>query len=41
MAALLAALKDEVRAARLGAHRVVTTELLGLNWSIGKRIMRE
>jgi hypothetical protein len=40
-AALLAALKDEVRTARLRAHRVVNTELLGLYWSIGDRILRQ
>jgi predicted nuclease of restriction endonuclease-like (RecB) superfamily len=36
---LLARLKDEVRAARLRAHRKVNTELLGLYWKIGQAIL--
>jgi hypothetical protein len=36
---LLTALKAEVRAAQLRAHRVVNTELLTLYWTIGKAIL--
>ncbi|WP_155859404.1 hypothetical protein [Cellulomonas sp. KRMCY2] len=35
---LLADLKDQVRSARLQAHRVVNTELLTLYWRIGDAI---
>lgn len=38
-AALLTALKAEVRAAQLRAHRVVNTELLTLYWTIGRAIL--
>ena len=38
-AELLTALKAEVRAAQLRAHRVVNTELLSLYWSIGQAIL--
>ena len=37
-AALLADLKNQVRAAQLRAHRVVNTELLTLYWRIGDAI---
>ena len=40
-AEVLAALKAEVRAAQLRAHRVVNTELLRLYWTIGDRILRQ
>lgn len=36
---LLAQLKDEVRTARVRAHRVVNTELLRLYWTIGRAIL--
>jgi predicted nuclease of restriction endonuclease-like (RecB) superfamily len=36
---LLDSLKQEVRTARLRAHRVVNTELLVLYWTIGKAIL--
>jgi len=36
---LLATLKEEVRTARLRAHRVVNAELLVLYWTIGKAIL--
>lgn len=38
-ATVLASLTSEVRAARLRAHRVVNTELLGLYWTIGRAIL--
>ena len=38
-AEVVAALKAEVRAAQLRAHRVVNTELLRLYWTIGDRIL--
>ena len=38
-AELLAAVKVEVRTARLRAHRVVNTELLTLYWAIGNHIL--
>ncbi|PZS25785.1 MAG: DUF1016 domain-containing protein [Pseudonocardiales bacterium] len=40
-AELLATLKAEVRAAQVRAHRVVNTELLGLYWTIGDRILEQ
>ena len=38
-ATVLESLKSQVRAARLRAHRVVNTELLGLYWMIGRAIL--